>query len=205
MWNLLRLVFLWFVLPAQFSLADCAPSFEKFDLIQKGQGVEIGPLRIKSLDRVYGLFRRHYDTDENEVLVQEKVKFKAKDAVESFDSCRGTEQFNDCLDAPETCLDCDGDGLLECPEEYGCQTSYEFLIWDECVEPGRVLYQLRPYLKGGEYREVPYMVGSIDIENLDQTCPVETSASCSWSPNPQMGLGIFTLLLGGLLTRRKTT
>jgi hypothetical protein len=76
------------------------------------------------------------------------------------------------------CIDCDGDGEPECPEEAFCLMYYSFTVVDECVPPERWYY----YTGVDEY-------DWIDVENSGDECLGEqpgpaggTSSGCSSIP-----------------------
>jgi len=124
--------------------ADGGATFWVHQLVQNGQSVEIeleyldkygGPPFTHELSRYRGLHgANNWDFDE-EVYVG-TFTLTADDATEiDGPSCEG-EVPPPC----DWCIDCDGDGEPECPEEAFCVTYYSFTLVDECVPPDTWYY-----------------------------------------------------------------
>ena len=82
---------------------------------------------------------------EGQEAVVEGETFKAEEAIETVDRCRGGwESIEDCAADPEGCEDCDGDGVLECDtyNDGWCETVYYFDVTDWCVSEGETSYTL---------------------------------------------------------------
>jgi MYXO-CTERM domain-containing protein len=83
------------------------------------------------------------------------------DADEHVGDCPtiGTEQT--CIDHPESCWDCDGDGVNECLDI--CTQRYRFDFVDKCVYPSSVEYVLAD--------DDDVNAEEFVVEDLGQDCP----------------------------------
>lgn len=84
-----------------------------------------------------------------------------EDADEHEGSCPTLGSDEWCLEHPQACWDCDGDGIDECQDI--CAQSYRFDFVDECVYPGSVEYVLED--------DDDVNVEEFVVEDVGQDCP----------------------------------
>ena len=200
---LLSMMVLWGACLSFSAMADDGYGPREFELIQKGEGIEIGPFWVPSLERYYGL-RRSVDAG-NKILMDGTIRFEPEDAVESIEICNAPPEEGQCEADPESCWDCSGDGILECGQP--CVTRHFFDWFDPCVEPGLIGYFLYNSDENASNSDELIIMGQIEMPDVGQDCsadPIQPeSSNCSWNPNPQMSLGALMLLFGALCLRRK--
>ena len=204
-WTIAALTGILFSLPAIAALANDGTPPKLFELIQEGQDVAV-TLEIvgggePGTGEEYDLVREGA-SGEVDVLVGESLD--SSDAASSEVRCRGGWDYaEDCAENPDDCLDCDEDGVPECPLEYDgwCETAYYFEVIDSCVPAGGTTYTLSA--DGWSFEDSE----SIDVVDSGEECTVPGAGEtdgCSVAGVGWTGPGVWpalVLLLVGLWVR----
>ena len=178
--------------------------------MQQGDGVQI-TLKLYAdgepgMSDSFDLVRRQ---GEEETSLLEGRSFQSVEATDIGASCRAkdledTGELVNCLQTPQWCVDCDGDGTAECPTD--CRDWYQIPVTDGCVPPGETEYGLATAGDLGEGEEAR---AELVVEDVEQDCmgpvsPVDSGAcgGCSQRPiDPQAWLLAAMVLLAGLARR----
>jgi len=193
-------------LPATFARANDGTPPELFALMQQGQDVEVTLEIVGSgepgLGEEYDLVR---DGSGGEVDLLVGEQLQAESAVSSEVRCRGGwDDSEACADNPDECLDCDDDGVPECPLEYDgwCETVYYFEVVDYCVPAGETTYTFAA--DGWAFEDSL----SIDVVDSGEECTVPGGGDgdgCSvvglGRSGPGVGPALIILVVGLALLR----
>jgi hypothetical protein len=115
--------------------ANGGPDATIHSLVQEGQDVEILMGLIHDPSFPFTITRTRTDYDEEPTVVFEDLSLSEEDAddiVPYCDSQVPPEQV--CLDNPDECIDCDGDGIIDCYADM-CYQRWYFVLVDKCVMP----------------------------------------------------------------------
>jgi len=119
-------------------------------------------------DRGMGEYISYYKimkkTEVEESVLMDYTMFPHDDALYSKKFCNDAPYLDSC---PE-CIDCDGDGIKECPSD--CRTTYIYLVSDLCIEPMKIGYKLL-------YRISNEFYGDYGIDGEGEYQFIETSES----------------------------
>jgi hypothetical protein len=156
---------------------------------------------MPDLDSAYTLTRRG-NKGSFATLLEDHV-FAAENAFEVTEyDCHGWDGFGHdpgfCEVYPEDCVDCDGDDVVEC---YGfCAVAYRFLVVDDCVPSGDVMYFIgTPETESVWYENEGLGFTSTGVEDTGDSC-LDDESGCSvsrvGSRDLEGALALFLIAIG---------
>lgn len=158
--------------------ANPVPTYELFDVVKRGEQVEVA-IKVNGPDEenpFLGLVR-WWSTFQRTVWSVEDV---ATAPIVDWSYCGEPDAWS-CSDAVEDCLDCDDDGVPECPVDCSVEEGV-IAVLDECVDPGSTWYAIEQQELQECLGEAPMDVGLV-VENVGQDCPaLEEDLNCPEAP-----------------------